>query len=356
MRILQLIDSLDSGGAERMAVNYANMLSQNHTSFICATRAEGLLKQAINKEVNFLFLDKKKTLDFKAIKRLHNYIKKHNIEIIHAHSTSFFFATLIKVFNRKTKLIWHDHYGNSEFLKHREFKILKVCSYWFNNIISVNKVLKEWSENNLKCERVSVLNNFVIVNNNEIKETVLKGENEKRIVCLANLRPQKNHLMLLEAFKKIFAYNQEWTLHLVGKDQLDDYSSKLKEKIKSLKLKENVFIYGNKSDVHHILNQSSIGVLSSSSEGLPLSLLEYGLAKLAVVATDVGDCNKVITNNSEGTLVNPNDAEAFSKGVLKYINNEGERKQAGEMLYKNVTNNFSAKKNLEQLISIYNKA
>ncbi|MCF7568975.1 glycosyltransferase [Sabulilitoribacter arenilitoris] len=353
MRILQLIDSLDAGGAERMAINYANMLSQEHLSFICVTRTEGLLKKAMNNNVDYLFLNKKKTLDFKSIKRLNNYVKKHNIEIVHAHATSFFIATLIKFFNRKIKLIWHDHYGNSEFLKYRKFKILKLCSYKFNTIVSVNDVLKTWSENNLKCKKVSVLNNFVTISTNEVKETVLKGQKGKRIVCLANLRQQKNHLMLLDAFRGVYEYDKEWTLHIVGEDKADSYSSTLKEKIGALKLHNNVFIYGSRSDVQNILSQSDMGVLSSKSEGLPLALLEYGLAKLPVVATNVGDCNKVVTKISEGVLVESGNYTAFGEAMLNYINNKDLRTSCGETLFENVTNNFSHQSIKKQLIEIY---
>lgn len=355
MRILQLIDSLDSGGAERMAVNYANILSQENISFICSTRNEGLLKYAICKEVNYLFLDKKRTLDFKALKQLHKYIRKHKIEIIHAHSTSFFTATLIKIFNRKIKLIWHDHYGNSEFLKNRKFNILKVCSYKFNAIISVNKALKNWALKNLQCEEVSILNNFATINTNEIRRTVLKGEEGKRIVCLANLRPQKNHFMLLNAFNEVRKINKEWTLHLIGKDRYDNYSLEIKKRINTLNLNNNVFIYGSKSDTNNILNQCDIGVLSSKSEGLPLALLEYGLAKLPVVSTNVGDCNKVITQSTEGFLIDSGNSKEFSKAILKYIDSKELRIKKAESLFLNIDSNFGEKKIKNQLIEIYSK-
>lgn len=353
MRVLQLIDSLDPGGAERMAVNYANMLVDDNASFFCATRFEGLLKENIKSNVNYLFLNKKHTLDFLAVKRLNTFIKKNNIDLIHAHSTSFFIATLVKIFNRNVKLIWHDHYGNSNFLKHRKFKILKVCSSTFDEIISVNTILKQWAEHNLKCKKVSVLNNFAILNKNEAKHTVLKGTKGKRIVCLANLRDQKNHLMLIEAFKGVYNYDKDWTLHLIGKDQKDGYSINLKEKINALKLNENVFIYGSRSDVNHILSQSDIGVLSSKSEGLPLALLEYGLAKLPVVATNVGDCNKVIVKASEGVLVEPGNYKAFCTAIIDYINSKDLRVSSGEALFKNVISNFSDDSIKNQLIEIY---
>ena len=73
----------------------------------------------------------------------------------------------------------------------------------------------------------------------------------------------------------------------------------------------SVFIYGSCSDTFNILKLSTIGVLASKSEGLPLALLEYGLANLPVVATNVGDCHRVISNINEGLLVESGKHEEF---------------------------------------------
>ena len=90
MRVLQLIDSLEVGGAERVAVNIANALStQIDQSFLCATRKEGLLKEKALPSVNYLFLNKKRTLDYKATTTLLKYIKTNSINLIHAHTSSF---------------------------------------------------------------------------------------------------------------------------------------------------------------------------------------------------------------------------------------------------------------------------
>ena len=60
MRIIQLIDSLEAGGAERMAVSYANALAQEiEFSALVATRKEGPLLNQIESNVPYLFLNKK---------------------------------------------------------------------------------------------------------------------------------------------------------------------------------------------------------------------------------------------------------------------------------------------------------
>lgn len=353
MRVLQLIDSLEAGGAERVAVNLANSLvPEVEKSYLCATRKEGLLKNKINKDVGYLFLNKKSTLDFKAIFRLRRYIKKHKISIIHAHASSFFLATLIKILNTELKLVWHDHYGDSDFLTQRPKRILKLCSFFFNHVFCVNTKLKVWIEQELNAKSVSYLPNFATVKNT-VQETLLDGMAGKRIVCLANLRPQKDHLNLLKAFKLLIKIFPNWSLHLVGKNFNDRCSEAVFQFIKKEKLTKHVYFYGTCNDVSEILKQSDIGVLASKSEGLPLALLEYGLAGLPVAVTHVGDCSKVIENKNLGVLVSPENENSLYNGLLDIIKNKDESLLMGKALKKQVESHFSKTSVIPQIIAVY---
>lgn len=355
MKVLQLIDSLKAGGAERVAVNYANALtSRVETSYLCATREEGLLKESVSREVGYLFLNKKSTLDFKSINKLRRFIKVNGIEIIHAHASSFFMATIIKILNPKLVLIWHDHYGNSEYLNERPTFVLTWCSKLFNHIITVNAKLEDWCKSVLLVKNVSPLQNFAVVIATKAI-TTLGGETNKRIVCLANLRPQKDHLNLLQAFKNVHNVHKDWTLHLVGEYDEDEYYKTIKSFIQENKLEKHVFIYGSCADVHHILSQSAIGVLSSKSEGLPLALLEYGLAKIPVIATNTGDCNKVISNPDEGLLVESENDIVLAEALIKLINDEELRSKVAKNLNSKVSISFSESSIINSLVQIYKK-
>ena len=353
MRVLQLIDSLDAGGAERMAVNIANAIStQVEGVFLCATRKEGLLKESISKNVGYLFLNKSKTIDFGAINRLNKFVRLNEIDIIHAHSSSFFLATIIRLLNPKIVIIWHDHYGNSEFLTNRKHGALKHCSKYFSHIFSVNEPLRVWAQNILKFKNTSYLPNFAAVNKSGAI-TKLRGESGKRIVCLANLRTQKDHVTLLLAFKDVLKKYPDWTLHGIGKDFNDDYSVLVNDKIEALGLKENVWLYGSKPDVFNILKQCDIGVLSSKSEGLPLALLEYGFAKLPVIATKVGECETVISNNVNGLLVEASSSLELTKAIESLIEDENLRSKYASRYNKHIEANYSEKAQIDTILKVY---
>ena len=353
MRVLQLIDSLDTGGAERVSVNIANGLTSSiDKSFLCTTRKEGILKNSLQKEVDFLFLNKTKTLDLKAIRKLSKYIKSNNINIIHAHSSSFFLAIVMKFLNKNIHVVWHDHYGNSEFLSERKSKVLIIFSRYFSHVFSVNKKLEKWAYQNLNTKSIGYLPNYA-THNNSRAITKLNGEDGKRIVHLANLRPQKDHETLFIAFKELVKVYPDWSLHCVGKDLNDIYSANIKKQILTFGLQKHIFIYGSKSDIGNILKQSDIGVLSSKSEGLPISLLEYGIYKLPVVITNVGECANVVANNYNGFIVNKENSLEFTNSCLNLMKDEKLRIIFGNRFHEEVLLNFSEKAVLKKIVKLY---
>ena len=352
MRILQLIDTLSPGGAERMAVNYANALAEKiEFSGLVATRAEGNLKNDLNTNVRYAFLNKKKTIDFNAIFKLRNYIVTNKVNFIHAHGTSFFTAFLLKMVYPKIKLIWHDHYGDSEFLSQRPSFFLKLTIPFFYGIIAVNQQLQLWSKHQFKLKDVMYLKNFVIENDCNKQETILKGTAGKRIICVANLRPQKNHILLLKIARSLQGSHPDWTIHLIGKDFHNEYSRKIKNLINNLQPQSNTFFYGEQQDINYILSQSEIAILTSLSEGLPLCLLEYGQNKKAVIATDVGEISSIIINQENGILVSSNDEEVFFTALQNLIENENLRIKFGNNLKETITNDFSKEFIIEKYLA-----
>lgn len=356
MRVVQIIDSLQAGGAERMAVNYANALSKKiDFSGLVATRAEGSLTDKLDSNVSYLFLNKKRSIDLKSVFRLRKFIKKNNVDIVHAHSSSFFIASLVKFIYPKIKIVWHDHYGNRAKELKKKHKVLVFFSLFFNEIFAVNEELKIWSETNMNCKNVVFVPNFVVEENQIQQITYLKGKEGKRIILLANLKKPKNHLMVLKAFFNLKLYEDNWSLHFIGHDYLDSYSDKLKDFIKLNELKENVFFYGSVSDVDFVLSQGSIGILASTYEGFPVSLIEYGLANLAVLSTNSGYCGQIIENGKSGLLFDPENENELSSQFQKMIEDQKMRLNLAEKLKKSVQETYSENNILKTVLCEYHK-
>lgn len=350
MRILQIIDSLEIGGAEKMAVNYANALAQSiEFSGLIATRKEGSLKSQLSNNVHYLYLNRKSTLDFQALFKLRKYCKDNKIDFLQAHSSSFFTAFLVKLFYFKINIIWHDHNGLSEFISKRKSLVLKLASLFFKGIVVVNYQLKNWATKELYCKQVIYLANFTLAESDQNKETELHGIDGKKIVCVANLRFQKNHFLLIEVAKMLKESHPDWSFHLIGKDFNDDYSAKVKNEISKNKLGSHVFLYGSKNDTNAIIQQANIAILTSQSEGLPVALLEYGLNKKPVVSTSVGEIPMIIKNGENGFLVPKYEANVFYEALTKLIDDDLLRKKIGNNLFQTIQQNHSQ----EAIIGFY---
>ena len=355
MRILQLIDSLEAGGAERIAVNFANALSDKVSmSALVATRQEGILKNELHEKVSYLFLNKKRTIDLKSIFRLRSFVKKNNINIVHAHGTSFFLAFLLKLVYPKIKIIWHEHYGARVHQSTMDNLILLFSSFLFSSVFVVNHQLEAWVRKNLFLKKVYFIPNFATLNKAHKNITFLRGTGEKRIVCLSNLKKPKNHIAILIAFNEMKLNDLGWTLHLIGKDYDDNYSNLLKDFISENKLENSIFIYGSQNDIQHILSQATIGVLASTSEGFPLTLLEYGLAKLPVISTNVGYCSLIIKDNFNGLLFDPLSNTHIQEQLRKMISYKVLRDTFALHLQELVLDKYSSDGVIKLLLSKYN--
>ena len=352
MRVLQLIDSLNAGGAERVAVNYANALSTRvEGAYLCTTRKEGALKEFIYSEVSYLYLNRTKTLDIRATLKLKRYIQENKIQIVHAHGSSYFIAVLVKIIFPKFILVWHCHDGKTQQFGRFKKNTLRYLSRWFDTIFTVSELLLKWCEDYLKGRRAYYIKNFVVDTKPKSKPPHLfPGVDGKRLVCVANLRPDKNHGLLLDAFSMILKKEPEATLHLFGTDFKDEYS-KIILGIIEVQFRESVFYHGMYPDILAILPAFDVGVLSSDAEGLPLALLEYGQVGFPTVVTDVGQCKEVVNGHAE--VLSKGDGKAIARSVLKILKNPLSAKEQGRKLQAHFKAAFGESTILNQVMSIY---
>ncbi|WP_300438495.1 glycosyltransferase [Christiangramia sp.] len=333
MKILQLIDTLNPGGAERMAVNYANSLIDfGQESFLITTREEGDFIKLLNKEVKYYFLRREKVFDKKSILKFKKLLQYHDIDIVHAHGTSWFYAVLCKLTGSKFKLIWHNHYGASKEMSLYRKKLLILFSWFFDGIISVNQELKEWANDQLKARKSICLVNFVLGKD----DRRIKNNTGLNVICIANLKPVKNHKLLLDACDLV-SNEIKINLHLIGQEFGDDYSNELNREFNK---RSYVKYHGGVLDPGPILNKMQVGVLSSNSEGMPMVILEYGIAGIPVVSTDVGACRNIVGENA--SIVSVGDVKGMAAAIKEYLIDSDRAEKDSREFRERVLEKFSA--------------
>jgi len=353
--VMHLIDTLEPGGAERMAVNLANHLPQDrYRAFLCATRREGPLSGSIEPHVVHLSLGRKWSFDIAAIRALARFIHENQIEILHAHSSSLFMAALAAGFHQNVRIVWHAHCGR--LVDSRNAAPYRLLARRISGVIAVSDALAAWSRTRLHipAEQIWYIPNFTCMRAADTHPE-LPGRKGSRIVHVANLRPQKDHATLLRAFAAIASRVPEAHLLLAGGAPDRAYRDSVVAQIERHALEQRVSMLGSRADISGILAQCDIGVLSSASEGLPVSLIEYGLAGLPAVATDVGQCREVLDSGNAGVLVRPGDAAALANALYRLLESAKLRSALGRRFLERVSRRYSPETIVHQVCNVYDK-
>ncbi len=354
--VLQITDSLAAGGTERVAVNLANHLPRaRFRSFLCTTRNGGALAALLKPDVRWLNLARQHRFDLTALRQLRAFIKVNRIQILHAHSTSLLMAALAAALPPYPRLVWHDHYGNHAQAP-RPVWIYRLLARRAHSLITVNQPLAEWARQQLgiPAARINYIPNFAaLAAQSAATGAPLPGRPGQRIVCVANLRRQKDHLTLLQALAQVIEQRPDAHLLLAGAIVEPACFAQIQDTIAALGLARHVSVLGEQTDVAGLLRQCDIGVLSSASEGLPLALLEYGQAGLAVVSTQVGQCAEVLDDGRAGLLVPPGQPAALAAALLSLLQAREVRARFGARLSRRVKAHYSVDAVMERICQVY---
>jgi glycosyltransferase involved in cell wall biosynthesis len=291
-----------------------------------------------------------------AIHQLITFNQAYGIQILHAHDTSLFLAGLASLFPPYPAVIWHDHFG-LYLVQERPVWLYGLATRRVSGIIAVNQPLAEWSRRRLgvPAERVWYIPNFVCSAEGYKALPTLPGAAGSRMVCVANFRDQKDHLTLLRAMVLVIRQVPTAHLLLVGDATEPEYSAVVCQEIRQQGLESNVTLLGVRQDVYAILKACDIGVLSSASEGLPLALIEYGMAGLAAVVTNVGQCAEVLDEGCAGILVPPASPEPLAAALLSLLTCPERRRALGTRLYRRVQERYSPGPVMEQVCQVYER-
>jgi glycosyltransferase involved in cell wall biosynthesis len=357
IRVMHMIDTLDAGGAERVAVNLANLMPRDRfRTYLCTTRREGPLAGLVAPDVGKLNLARKRTLEWRGLQRLVSFVRREQIQILHAHEYSLFVAGVASLFAPFPAVVWHGHFGRGE-AEGRRVWIHRLLARRLRAVIAVNQPLVQWSRTRLRVphDRVWFVRNFVCRPELRGNADPLPGSPGARIVCVANLRPQKDHVTLIRAMALVVREVPNAHLLLVGgRSRPDDTHDLVSGHIRQSGLQRNVSLLGRRDDVADILAACDVGVLSSASEGCPLALLEYGMAGLAAVATEVGECSEVLDQGRAGLLVPAREAERLAESLVLLLTSPERRALLGQRLHHRVREFYCAEAVIEQVLQIYN--
>lgn len=335
MRVAQLIDSLDPGGAERVVINLASaMQSEGVEACVWTSRRGGALEGAMPPRVRYACLARRSTLDPVAMARLSRWVIAQRIDVLHAHERSMLLALIACRWLPHVKLVWHVHFGGRA--TEKRDGLYRIVARAAHGIVVVSRPLEQWVVSlGANPSRVRVIENFVgapPAHSPGWTPPALAGNPGQRVIQVANFRSEKGHRVLIDAFEQVLQRFPGAHLSMVGAPVVPAYLQAITEEIGRRGLARSISILGFRNDVADLLAEADVAVQASDTEGMPLTILEYGKARLPVVATAVGQVPAYIEDGVSGRLVPPQDPKALARAIAETLDSHAKAKLMGEAL------------------------
>ena len=157
--------------------------------------------------------------------------------------------------------------------------------------------------------------------------------------CIAAFRPEKGHLVLLEAFAAVLREDASSYLLLAGDGPLRTASERWASE---LGIASNIRFLGAVRDVKPVLSASDIAVISSTTvETFSIAMLEALAMEVPMVSTDVGGAREAILDGVTGQLVSPGDSVALGRAMIRMMTEGVLRRQMGRRGRRLVSEQFT---------------
>lgn len=175
--------------------------------------------------------------------------------------------------------------------------------------------------------------------------------------AVLRVTPVKDVKTMIHAFYYAKVKVPNLRLWIMGPlDEQPEYAKECIDIVKSLALQDVEFT--GPINVLDYLGKMDISLLTSISEGQPLSILEAFAAKVPCIATNVGNCSGLIYGDRDnygdaGIIVPIMSINKIADAIVKLALDEVLRKEMGETGYKRVTNSYTEKEFLDNYHNLY---
>ncbi len=333
-RILLLIESLESGGAQRQLVGLAELL-----------KIKGyIVKLIYYHPITFYkpYLDKY-AIDNECIKgavnkwkrffKIYQAFKQYSPDVVISYLDSpNMMACLLKAAGLKYKLITSER-NTTQKLSYREmlkFFLIRKADIVVTNSFSQKAFIDKHFP--MISSKVTIITNFVNTNifcpitslsKDEVKEVC-------RIICVGRVTLQKNVLLFLDALYQLKGKGYGFHVDWFGEKVDGDYYTQCVEKVKMLSLGD-VFSFRNPTDnIVQEYQKADVFCLPSLYEGFPNVLCEAMSCGLPVLCSNVCDNTRIARNNKNGLLFDPNDVNDIVLKFERFFNLSSAEKQQME--------------------------
>lgn len=337
-KLVILINSFESGGAERVVSNLLNTWVKRYDCYLILIHDYKFYE--LDKRVKIISLDEPKDLS--------GVVKLLRLPIL-----AYKLSKLIKEykFDKVISFLTRANYINvlsNIFIKHKIIineRAMPSLQYQYGLNGKINRFLIKYLYpksdlclSNSYGNMMDLKNKFKVINldyihnpfNIEMIEKMSKEEIEikkKRFtfVTVGRLDKGKNHKLIIDAIRDIDA-----DLWIIGDGNLKE---ELQKYIKELSLNDKVYLLGKKENPFAYILKADCFVFASNHEGFPNVLLESMICGCSVISTDcLSGPREILAPKSDINFQLENNIELAEYGILSPIKNVEKMKEAMNLI------------------------
>jgi glycosyltransferase involved in cell wall biosynthesis len=352
LNIAHVVDSMEMGGAEKLTALLCRMQrDRGHSPSVHCLYLVGVLGEELQAAGFDVFLHQPGSL-LKQMRSLYKYFRESRPDAVHCHNaTAAIFAALpARLAGVKTVIVTRHGLVKPPYQMRRELKfaLASRCCDWIVGVC-------EGTRTNLMAAPFAARDRIIHIYNGASPTNALavpQPKNGFTLLCVGRLAPSKDHATLLHAVALTRAHHPDLQLWMVGDGPLEPNLRKLSAE---LGLDTCVTFFGEQADVSPFLLAADLFVMSSVTEGLPVSLLEAMSAGLPAVVTGVGGMGEIARLSGAVTLVPSSDPEAMAAALCKAIAQRQDLPKLGQMASTTYERYFRPERMLDEYISLYNR-
>ena len=329
--ICQVLHGLNMGGAEVLAARLARQLREQYRFlFVCLDELGTLGAELRDEGFPVRVLDREPGLSLRCSRKLAEIVRDERVDLLHAHQyTPFFYSAICRFLGRRIPVLFTEHGRHHPDHPSVKRKLAnRVLLRRRDRVVAVGEAVRQALIHNegIAPGRVDVIYNGIPLERFDLRLTTsqrmaIRTEiglepDDLMLIQVARLDYLKDHATAIRTVERLVSRKGNARLVLVGEGP---ERATIENLVRDRGLEGHVKFLGLRTDVPRLLAAADIALLTSISEGIPLTLIEAMAAGLPVVATRVGGVPEVVVDGETGLLAPAGDDRALAELVCRLV-------------------------------------
>ncbi len=337
--VCQVLHSLNIGGAEVLAARIAGQLSERFRFVFACLDDTGPLGEELREQgFQVEHLTRQPGFDFGCARRLSRLCRDAEVDLLHAHQyTPFSYAIASGILRRRPPILFTEH-GRwyPDYPRRKRILFNRLLLRKRDRVVGVGESVRQALIHNegIPAERVGVIYNGADLatfaappaDQAAVRREIGVNADDFVMIQVARLDGLKDHATAIRTLERVVRERPQVRLVLVGEGPEQEL---IDREVRARRLEPYIRMLGLRKDVPRLLAAADLFLLTSVSEGIPVTFIEAMARRLPIVSTDVGGVGEVVLDGETGLLAPSGDDAGLAQAVIRLVDDAELRHQFG---------------------------